>query len=361
MLYKKNILIVHPTDNGACAWYRLNFAAALLHTSYAGEIEVITSREYINDGYILTHCAAIVIGRPTDAGHVEMVRRYARNRKKYGYRIVVDYDDVLFDVDGKNPVPSYNRLNVDAFEIGRNISEIMNVVDKVTVSTPFLAFLFKSRFGVDATIIENAVPSYAFGSNARLVKEDIKKPVVLYAGTMTHFSETDAGDFAGPWIPWIKESVKEGKIEFHVFGKCEILGDADVVTHPYTNALQFPSVIAGIRPDIYIAPLADNDFNRAKSNLKMLEAAAIGAAFLGSSFLYSPYLEIGNLCQLVNRATTPDMIDAKVETICRKDVFNGIMASQAGIMERGGYWLESRNHMDKVLKAWFGDNLEILK
>lgn len=361
MLYKKNIIIIHPTDNGACAWYRLNFAAMLLQTSYAGEIEVVTSRESIDDGYILTHAASIIIGRPTGGDHLEMVRRYARNRKKYGYRIVVDYDDVLFDIDGKNPVPSYNRLKVDAFEIGRNMEEILSIVDEVTVSTPFLSFLFSKRFGASATIIENAVPRFAFGHNERLVKESIEKPVVLYAGTMTHFSETDAGDFAGPWIPWIRESVEKGKIEFHVFGKCEILGDTNVVTHPYTNALQFPSTIAAIRPDIYIAPLADNDFNRSKSNLKMLEAAAIGAAFIGSSFHYSPYIEIGNLAQLVISSATPDIIDTKVDVICRKDVFNAIMASQYAMMEKEGYWLESRRHMDKVLKAWIGESLEILK
>lgn len=39
MLVKKNVLIMHPTDRGACAFYRCNFMADLLRTYKAGDSE----------------------------------------------------------------------------------------------------------------------------------------------------------------------------------------------------------------------------------------------------------------------------------------------------------------------------------
>ena len=49
MLIKRNIVILHPCDKSACAFYRCHAIATLLNTDKGGEVETIVSRAEIND------------------------------------------------------------------------------------------------------------------------------------------------------------------------------------------------------------------------------------------------------------------------------------------------------------------------
>ena len=53
MLINKNVLILHPADKSACAFYRCHAVAMLLNSSAGGDIEVIVSRAEITDEYVL--------------------------------------------------------------------------------------------------------------------------------------------------------------------------------------------------------------------------------------------------------------------------------------------------------------------
>ena len=49
MLIKKNVIILHPADKSACAFYRCDAMEALLRSSRSGEVEVIVSSR-LNEG-----------------------------------------------------------------------------------------------------------------------------------------------------------------------------------------------------------------------------------------------------------------------------------------------------------------------
>ncbi len=62
--------------------------------------------------------------------------------------------------------------------------------------------------------------------------------------------------------------------------------------YPYVeNIRQFAETLTGSHPDIGIAPLGGDDFDRCKSELHWLEYAMAGAAFIGEAFRYgeAPY------------------------------------------------------------------------
>jgi hypothetical protein len=44
MLVKKNLVIMHPCDKGACAFYRCHAIAMMLNSDKGGEVETIVSR-----------------------------------------------------------------------------------------------------------------------------------------------------------------------------------------------------------------------------------------------------------------------------------------------------------------------------
>lgn len=65
MLIKKNVLILHPADKSACAFYRCHAVAMLLNSTAGGDVEVIVSRAEITDEYVLKYTAAVVFFRVT--------------------------------------------------------------------------------------------------------------------------------------------------------------------------------------------------------------------------------------------------------------------------------------------------------
>lgn len=89
---------------------------------------------------------------------------------------------------------------------------------------------------------------------------------------------------------------------------------------PYTNFMQFAATAASYKPDFFLAPLAANNFNRAKSDLNLKEAAALGAVFIGSDFASSPY-SYAPKEQLVGSSATVEELDAIFAQLCNPEKF----------------------------------------
>lgn len=356
---KKDTIIFHCTDRFACSFYRQRFAASLLMTERAGDVKPIVSPYEITDGAILARTAAIVFGRTygdTTGGNA--IRHYHAKRGKYGYRIFVDYDDLLFSLDGTQAIPEYNPRPIDTVAAGKYIAQMIPKLDGVTVSTEFLKQCFVQLFGFyRVQVLPNAVPRYCFGfARERKAMRDV--PRVLYAGSMGHFKEGHLGDFADPWATWLREAVKAGEIELHVFDNVRFLDDMAerVHVHAGVSSAEFPATIAAIEPDIYLAPLLPNSFNMAKSNLKLLEATAIGAALLCSDFEGTPYTEAHPLSK-VQPGTTPETLRNQVRTL--KERYAEVMEYQRKVMDEEGYWMETDRYLARFLRTYFGDTLQV--
>jgi len=129
---------------------------------------------------------------------------------------------------------------------------------------------------------------------------------------MDRLSATDDGSVTIGWmasgshtidaplvIPAIKRIMKEyPNVKLHLIGWVgwEQLGQEfnehkeRIKVEPWTNIVMLPQVMADI--DIGIAPLVDNLFNRAKSNIKWLQYAALGSPCVASDL--APYQDIQN-------------------------------------------------------------------
>ena len=98
MLVKKNIVILHPCDKSASAFYRCHAIAMMLNSDKGGEVETIVSRAEINDEYILKYTAAVIFFRVQNDEQATMLMHYKRKRGRFGFRIFVDYDDIIFNL-----------------------------------------------------------------------------------------------------------------------------------------------------------------------------------------------------------------------------------------------------------------------
>lgn len=360
---KKNLIIIHATDRGACSWVRFRFMVGLLETNVGGEVVPVISPYEVTEPEVLKRCAAVVVARPMIPLHGELLEHYKARRQQFGYKVFADYDDLLCDLGGEKTIPDYNRFQLDPRDIGKVMERCCSGLDGVTVASAFLKKALEERFGWDnVKLLPNTVPGFAYGAVPRKsVESDIVRPRVLYAGSTSHFKAGHLGDFEGPWVPWMRRAASEGAVELHCFGYTvpDFLEGVPVALHEFVPAVAFPQAVAAIRPDIYLAPLQENDFNRCKSDLKLLEAAAVGAALLGSDFNDSPYSNAHPL-SLVGSDFTADGVGELVREICRKDSFNAVLAHQRCLMEDGGRYTESNVSVLRFLQTYMGDSVGCL-
>lgn len=158
----------------------------------------------------------------------------------------------------------------------RNILKIMEFADEITVSTAFLAKRIAEITGKPIHIIKNTINSHQIYLTRRLaVNENVDKriKIVYQSGSATHND-----DFKIIEKPLLSILKKNHNVELNIFGPL-ILSDkfkpysAQIVRHPYTHYLVLQIYISEMQ--INIAPLEMNDFNQAKSELKIFEAALL--------------------------------------------------------------------------------------
>jgi hypothetical protein len=154
-------------------------------------------------------------------------------------------------------------------------------------------------------------------------------PVVLYGGAGGHDE-----DFAGPWAPWLRHKVEDGEIDFHCFASpvkpLEHLANR-ITVHGAVTPPEWGKALTAIRPDFYIAPLADTTVNRCKSDLKYKEACELGAVFMGCGESWSPYRSAPK-GQLVANSATEDELDAKFRTLCEPENFANAVKAQRDML-----------------------------
>lgn len=361
MLTKRNIVIVHSVDRSMCGLLRLHCMTQLGAAGRTGEFQFVTSPEEIQDEYILSHTCAIVANKVMTEAGASMISSYGRKKRKFGYRLVLDYDDIIW----KDVVPAYNGNRIDTEAVGKHIDSCLKYVDEVCLSTTRLAELWVDRFGCEkqyVSVVPNFVPRAWYGRARRRIADKITKPKILYGGSPAHFKDDDRGDFAGCWIPWLIDTVLDGRAEFHMFGRREqthpmFFDISDrIVWHPWTSPWEWGSTLRDTGCDIFMAPLCENEFNCCKSNLKLLEASACGMALLGSSFPRGPYEEAHQLSKVCN-SWSPDQLMQRVETICEQDNYNAIMEHQEQLIDK--YWLEDDVHIGQLLSTWCRGCVEI--
>ena len=326
-----------------------------------GDIEFVVSPEVVRDEYVLKHTVAVVIGRPFGTG-AEFVAYYGRLKKKHNFRVVIDYDDLLWDIQGKNLIPSYNNVNIDTVYAGKTIEGCLKYVDEVIVSTVYLGRCWTTRFGrsVPVRLVPNFIPHSWYGRRKHRITDRISKPVVVYGGSCTHYAPSDPGDFAGPWVDWMIDAVTNDRIELHMFDNGRVAKFlepvADKIVHHYqVSPLDWGATLRETEGDFFMAPLADNVFNKAKSNLKLLEASATGMVLLGSSFEDGPYEEAHELSKIDN-SWSVDQLQSRIDELCEPDNYNAAIGHQEALIDR--YWLEGVG-VTKILKAWCGPWLEV--
>lgn len=200
--------------------------------------------------------------------------------KEYGKPVFFDIDDLVFDTvytdqlsytQGLDPV---EKGNYDAGV--RNYGYMLENCDGAITSTNQLQEELK-KYQSKVLLNRNLASDDLIAVSSQYIKDysqtsDIVK-IGYFSGSISHNENFELIK------PAIKQLIKKySNIQLHIVGILDIPKDMkpfenQIVTHDYVDWDKLPALISEV--DINLAPLVDSIFNRAKSEIKWIEAALV--------------------------------------------------------------------------------------
>lgn len=281
--------------------------------------------------------------RSADYNQLMMIKHVKENIQPLtSFKTIYDIDDHLFAIEKTNYAYKYYAVNKPYIE------EILKIVDGITVSTPFL----KKIMGEYNKNVE-IVPNYLLKCFWDFPKKEIEhtKPRILYAGSFNHFAndntdEKTGGDFSLDLIDFIKKSCNEIEWVFvggHPKELLDEINNKKIEYYNWLNILQYPKFLYNLNCNLAIAPLEINDFNRAKSDLKVLEYTALNLPSIFTKI--DPYIK--SSCNVNN----DEFVDTIQKIIGNTDLQKEILDNNKKILEK--------RFFEDNWKYWLNQHLKI--
>jgi glycosyltransferase involved in cell wall biosynthesis len=273
-----------PAGLDGCALYRMFFA----HLRMEGSIFLFQPMRMQVD--LLKDRNIVVVQRLSSQQNYEAIQLF----KKMKLKIIYDLDDDLWSVPTFNPAHRLMKKWLPGFEI------CAKMADMITVSTEHLRVMVRNALGKKCppvAVVENAVDFDWFRPVAEKYRKNRDGRVVLgWAGTDTHSGDVEKV-FA--LVPALLKDNPE--LDFEVVGtgiseELKSFGDR-VRQKGFVPIAEFAANWASWQWDISLAPVAENSFNLSKSNIKMLEAAAMKIPCVASR--YGEYKKFANHSELL--------------------------------------------------------------
>lgn len=200
--------------------------------------------------------------------------------KEYGKPVFFDIDDLVFDTvytDQLSYTQGLNSVEKGNYDVGvRNYGYMLKNCDGAITSTNQLQEeLYKYQSKV--LLNRNLASDDLIAISSQYIKDysqisDIVK-IGYFSGSISHNENFELIK------PAIKQLLtKYSNVQLHIVGILDIPQDMkpfenQIVTHDYVDWDKLPALISEV--DINLAPLVNSIFNRAKSEIKWIEAALV--------------------------------------------------------------------------------------
>lgn len=272
-------------DHGGCGCWRLIWPEMIMNLR--GDLLSFSSILMAKDENLYRLMKTIRIQRQASPHQLEFIKFLKLIQTKCDFKIVYEIDDVVF----REEIPDYNKFKT-AFtsdEVRNSAQQIMELSDEITVTCDYMKDYYKSKLtNQNVTVLPNYVPRFWMGNfydKDKLLKnlnDNKKRPRILYNGSAAHFDVDNRikqrDDFFHVNEAIIK-TVKKYRWVFmgavpHTLIPYVKSGDIEFV--PWSKIMDYPYTINNLNVQMMIAPLADNTFNKCKSDLKYLEGACYG-------------------------------------------------------------------------------------
>ena len=361
---KDIILAITPEmgSGGGCFYHRIATIANHINATPKYNTKVIISPIPIFDGNLLTQVRCVLFQRPTSPIMLDWIKRYKELQAKFSnYSICGEIDDAWWNIIPEYNMSSLQPRNWEAIE--KIFKECISYLDRMIVTTEFMRRKLNKEYNFwNVRVIENAAPKSIYSANKKTFFRE--RPLCIIPSGMQHYRSPQPicpqfpggvvglrGDYCGSWVEFLKKEIKERRIDLHSMAdKPYFLAPVHdlIETSPWLDTPNYAAFMTRMQPDIILAPLVENDFNRAKSRLKCAEGFAIGAIVIGNVFDYSPYEVLHPYCQV---PANPTMEQLQTVFNNVREHWKEILEYQYEFINHNGEFLESEDHISKWLSA----------
>jgi len=277
--------INYLADYGGCAFYRCMAPNSALNLYQKGVILELTTM--VLDPRFYQNIKAVKIQRQATPTQREFVKLLKALSKQNNFKLIYEIDDLVFHED----IPEYNR-NKSAFtseEIRTSIMDIMNMCDEITVTCDFMKDYFIEKTGNKAvTVVPNYLQRgwfdryYNLTNLLKSYEKNKKKPKISIFASGTHVDVTNKTNQQDDFTSIVQAVIKTRTMFKWQFYGCfplplkPFIDRGEIAYYPWAPLPDFPSVMSQSDTQLTFAALQDNNFNRAKSNIKLIESGALG-------------------------------------------------------------------------------------
>lgn len=267
-----DILILTTTlkTDGVYIW-RVNFIKEMLSNNglnVEDESLHCLSPDFLNKLY---GAKLVIFNRPVSSGiSLQIIRELIRLNKKF----IVDIDDLL--------VSDYAAYSGRYKSNGIEYNAVLNAIysqslcfdygQYISVSTPYLADVLHEKFGKPTILMPNIISKNLCKEKRKDTTQGLK---ILYpSGTMTH-----TYDVSTVYLDLLNILLKYSDVSLTILGQSQLKESLKMFKNricvvPYCSFENMLDIYT--QHDLVIVPLDDNPFNNAKSNIKYIEAGAVG-------------------------------------------------------------------------------------
>jgi hypothetical protein len=345
-------------DYSGCGQLRMCMPSHLLNAHQ--KLTVHDSTVMCFDANYFRNVKSVRIQRQATPQQLQFVRFLKELQKQIGFRLLFEIDDIMFSED----IPDYNKFKV-AFvpeEIRKTAQEIMSLCDEITVTCNFMKEYYSGKTGNNrVTVIPNYFPKWWIGNfyDEKKISENYdkfqKKPRILYAGSGAHFDVDNKVGQKDDFQHVCEVIVKtRDKFQWVFLGAFPLplqpfIQSKQFEYHPWEQFYRYPEKIAKLNINACIAPLQDNVFNRAKSDLKYIEACNYGLP-----------IACQDICTYENAPfrfkTGDEMIGLLEDILSKKGRYMNLSAKARQVASTR--WLETDENIDKYVELYtlpYGD------
>lgn len=295
--HPKHILIIDGVENQIpqCTRYRVINKAEQLR-SFSHEVWTVNASDF-QMGYA-EYASQIIIYRTP---YSEQFKQLIELAHKYNKPVFYDIDDLVYDTsytDQLDYVKTLGKQEKEAYDSGvRSYGKLMELCDAfITSTTDLKNELLKLGKPVylNRNLASEELISISEQAIAKTIKDKKKIKIGYFSGSITHNENFDLIRSA------ILKILKEfPQTELHLVGHLTIPDEMknykkQLIVHDFLDWTLLPSLVAEM--DINLAPLVDTVFNRAKSEIKWLEAALVGVPTIASN--------LGSFAQMISEEET---------------------------------------------------------
>lgn len=277
--------INYLADYGGCGYYRC-MAPNFLLNLYQKSV-IVESTAMILDPKFYQTVQAVKFQRQATPHQRDFVKILKQISNQKPLKLIYEIDDVVFAED----IPMYNR-NRDAFtspEIQSCIKEILSMMDEIVVTCDYFKdYMIEKSGNKNVSVVPNYLMKWWFdryynlGDLLKKYEKNKKKPIVAIFASGTHVDVANRANQQDDFAHVVQHIIKtRTEFNWHFYGSYPMhlkpfIERGEIKFFPWVPLPEFPQAMANSGAQVTFAALQDNNFNKCKSNIKLIEAGALG-------------------------------------------------------------------------------------